>query len=83
MSRTYLQHPELFPEMKTSDPYYKDHLRDSTFHFDSKPRCAVCGDTRHSTSLHILSVEIDKTTKETMSDPIETLLDLRFGDKEL
>lgn len=29
MSRTYLQHPELFPEMRAHDPYYGDHVRDS------------------------------------------------------
>jgi hypothetical protein len=29
MSRTYQQHPELFPCIRESDPYYGDHLRDS------------------------------------------------------
>ena len=50
MSRTYLQHPELFPQMRATDRYYEDHIRDSII--DRKPKCAICNKCDHTTEWH-------------------------------
>lgn len=78
MSRTYMQHPEMFPYMRNSDPYYMDHVSNVSklkidpvaaimtqeLYNELKPKCDVCGDIRHSTSLHILSIETNVSIEE-------------------
>lgn len=65
MSRTYLQHSELFPEpmfkrlaMRASDPYYMDHLRDSRV-IIIQPKCAICDNTGHTTEWHHMQLMKD------------------------